>query len=253
MEGSAVTESDVVEAVVLFGRFPERGGTKTRLARELGDGQTLTLYRAMLADSAWKLGRIPSTLQLAVLSTSGPITRPPVDPLERDPFASYSMLSQQGPDFGARLAWSMERPFVAGAARAILIGADSPEIAVADLAAALAALESCDVVLGPATDGGYYLVGMSRFIPELFQDMVWSTETVLQQTLDKARALGLTTALAATHADIDYVEDLQAFAARRQSTPPDDETCPATDAWLRGALAGQDGPPLLKPVEQMRR
>src|SRR5437899_13040386 len=90
-------------------------------------------------------------------------------------------------DLGKRMERAVQEAFEGGAPAAIVIGADCPELGAGHLAAALRVLERKDVVLGPAADGGYYLIGMRRFLPEAFRGIEWSSERVLDQTLAALR------------------------------------------------------------------
>ena len=96
----------------------------------------------------------------------------------------------------------------------MIIGSDCLDLRTAHLEAAFAALDSHDYVLGPATDGGYYLLGMNAPEPALFQGIAWSTERVLSATLDKIAELGRTVSLLPALSDIDYEEDLLAALER---------------------------------------
>jgi glycosyltransferase A (GT-A) superfamily protein (DUF2064 family) len=92
--------------------------------------------------------------------------------------------------------------------QALLIGADIPGIDRTAVARAFSALADHDVVLGPARDGGYYLVGLSRACPAIFRDIPWSTDRVLSRTLGRAEEEGLTVALLQAKGDVDTVDDL---------------------------------------------
>ena len=115
---------------------------------------------------------------------------------------------QNGPTLGDRLQNAFSNAFREGAQRVIAIGTDCPELDSALLASAFQELERHDVVLGPAADGGYYLVGLRADYPELFRDISWGTEHVLPQTMEKCREAGLRTARLRTLADVDHPEDL---------------------------------------------
>jgi rSAM/selenodomain-associated transferase 1 len=223
-------------ALVLFGRLPEAGMTKTRLARTLGEAPTLLLYQAMLADTAWKLARIEAADPVAMMTCAGEPRWPPQDPLSRNPYASFRMFRQEGADFGTRLGFSLSRPLDFGYQKVVLVGADSPELSVADLVHALELLDRCDVVLGPAEDGGYYLIGEKRHHPELFQGITWSTNVVFEQTRAAAQCAKLSVGLVRMLGDIDTIEDLRKLSKRGEAL----SACPATAAWLGGKLPGQE-------------
>jgi rSAM/selenodomain-associated transferase 1 len=116
--------------------------------------------------------------------------------------------AQSGEDLGQRLIQAIASAFEAGMQRVVTIGTDCPELDAACIQQAFEQLQQYDVVLGPATDGGYYLIGLRQFTPELFQQIAWSSEIVLQQTVKLAEALGLTIAFLDPLTDIDRPEDL---------------------------------------------
>ena len=232
----------------MFARFPALGQTKTRLGAGLGDELTLQLYEAMLADTAWSAGQVSRCHCLGALVGLPADGSAPHDPLERAPFAPFIFSEQQGDEFGERLGAAMELASKRAGGPALLTGADSPEISTALLERAFQALAEYDVVIGPAIDGGYYLIGMRTYHPTLFQDIAWSTETVAAETEAAARALGLTHTRLEELSDLDYLEDLRNLATRRQGAWAAEAAlspCPATDAWLRGELPGQDGIPTI--------
>jgi rSAM/selenodomain-associated transferase 1 len=106
---------------------------------------------------------------------------------------------------------AFETLFAQGYTQGLIVGTDTPSLPLERFQQALAALESHDLVLGPALDGGYYLIGLNRPIPGLFTEIPWSTEQVLARTQEKAGALGLKTALLAPWRDVDTIDDLHAL------------------------------------------
>ena len=233
-------------AFVLFGRYPERGQGKTRLAQDLGDDATYLLYQALLADTAAKISVQEGCDRVGAMASTGPLNAPPEDPLGRDPYAGFNWVRQEGDDFGSRLGSTIERTLARGYEGLVLVGTDSPEMRVAEMRGALDLVGRYDVVLGPADDGGYYLIGMREYHPELFEGIDWSTSVVLEQTMAAAEALSLSVATVDRCGDIDFFEDLLSLLERRRAAwnvgerrPP----CAGVDAWLRGKLAGQSGLP----------
>ncbi len=124
------------------------------------------------------------------------------------------MSSQRGSNLGERLTHVFEDVFRLGMESVVVIGSDLPELPLRLIRAALAALPGSEnrVVLGPAADGGYYLVAMSRPHPALFRGIVWSTTAVLAQTLDAARANGVDVSLLEPWSDVDSAADLERLA-----------------------------------------
>jgi rSAM/selenodomain-associated transferase 1 len=121
-----------------------------------------------------------------------------------------SLRRQVGSDLGARLAAAFRWAFHAGMERVIVVGSDAPGITASSVESALDALKNNPLVLGPAEDGGYYLIGLSRMLPELFVNIPWGTGLVLGRTLDTAAKLGiLRPIMLAPLGDVDRPEDLK--------------------------------------------
>ena len=121
------------------------------------------------------------------------------------------LLPQEGEDLGARMSGAMQKAFSLGHRRVILIGTDLPNLTRRHLSEAVNDLGSHDLVLGPTLDGGYYLIALSRPVPELFCGLAWSTTTVLEETKKKAASLKLSVTLLRSLRDLDDLEDLNAF------------------------------------------
>jgi rSAM/selenodomain-associated transferase 1 len=111
-------------------------------------------------------------------------------------------------DLGARMLRAFRERLAGEGSRAVIIGTDCPSLDAATIASAFAALEDHDLVVGPALDGGYYLVGLQAPQPVLFRDMPWGTARVLSETLERAAAAGLSVARLQPLADVDRPEDL---------------------------------------------
>lgn len=238
-------------AFVLFGRYPEPGQAKTRLAQDLGEEATYLLYQALLADTASKIAILEECDPIGALASSKEWSEPPSDPLERESFSGFQWMQQRGADFGSRLGSTIERTLAKGYDGVVLVGTDSPEMRVAEMRGALDLVGRYDVVLGPADDGGYYLIGMRKYHAELFENIDWSTSVVMEQTVAAAEALSLSVATVDRCGDVDFFEDLVALFERRrvawdvgERRPP----CAGVDAWLKGHLPGQGS---LPPVGRM--
>jgi rSAM/selenodomain-associated transferase 1 len=126
----------------------------------------------------------------------------------------FRAAEQIGGDLGARLEGAFDDLLRAPGDRVVIVGADCPEMTARTVDAAFDSLSATDLVLGPTRDGGYYLVGLSRRAPELFRDMPWSTASVLQRTLDRARAARLSWSQLDTLEDLDTPADLVGLVAR---------------------------------------
>jgi uncharacterized protein len=124
---------------------------------------------------------------------------------------AVKLIDQVGDDLGTRLQQAFEAMFVKGYQRVFIVGTDVPSLPLDHYKQAIALLETNDLVLGPALDGGYYLIGLKRAAPDLFTGIPWSTDRVLALTQEKARTLGLKIALLPQWRDVDTIEDLQAL------------------------------------------
>jgi rSAM/selenodomain-associated transferase 1 len=132
----------------------------------------------------------------------------------RRAFGSHSLAIQTGTDLGDRLSMALsERFFFHRTEKIVVIGVDDPSLTHELIDRAFALLESCEYVLGPATDGGYYLIGCRAlaYDPSVFQGIEWSTPTVLSTTLARIADLGRTVALLPEHYDIDTAADLERY------------------------------------------
>jgi hypothetical protein len=116
-------------------------------------------------------------------------------------------------DLGARMAGAIADAISAGADRVVVIGTDCPQVTAAVVQEAFDRLEAADVVLGPAADGGYYLIGMAQPHSLLFENVPWSSPDTLRTTLQSARAAGLSVALLEKRRDIDTADDWRAWLA----------------------------------------
>jgi hypothetical protein len=191
---------------IVFARYPRPGEAKTRLAPTLGLEGAADLARRMLI-ATWTEALAAARGNRFRLELHG-------CGAERGEFevllgGTPTFLGQSGAGFGERLERAFASAFERGAARVVLVGADCPALSARHIADAFAALESHDVALGPARDGGWWLLGLRSAQPALFRGIAWSTPAVLDQTLAAARASGQTIALLEELSDIDTPEDLE--------------------------------------------
>lgn len=129
----------------------------------------------------------------------------------------WALVSQGGGTLGERLSRVCDALFHTGFSAVILIGSDSPTLPTERITRALALLEARPVVIGPADDGGYYLLGLATRAPSLFEDIEWSTERVFEQTLAKIRAENLAYEALPSHYDVDVPEDLARLQSELES------------------------------------
>jgi rSAM/selenodomain-associated transferase 1 len=161
----------------LFAKWPAAGAVKTRLAAGGDPAWGARVAHAFLRDTVERLAAVDARRVLAFA------------PAEREAdFAAvaagrFDLVPQAGGDLGRRLAAFLAQQQAAGARAVVLVGTDSPTLPVAYVEQAFADLERADVVLGPATDGGYYLVGCGPGRPPLFEGIAWGTGRVLAETV----------------------------------------------------------------------
>lgn len=199
--------------LLVFARLPELGKVKTRLAADLGEARALQIYEAMLWDLLRSIGLSSPELEIECLWAPTPAAN---GTSLRRAFAPHSMAIQTGADLGDRLAMAFSERFFFHKTRTIIaIGADDPLLPRTLLDHAFALLDSVEYVLGPARDGGYYLIGCraGSYEPEIFQGIDWGTASVLSTTIARIAATGRTVALLPERYDLDTVEDLERFRA----------------------------------------
>lgn len=199
--------------LLIFARVPEQGRVKSRLARELGEARTLELYEAMVSDLLASIGSASFDLEIEVLWTGSEEVSGSL--LERH-FGDRPLARQAGETLGDRLAVSFgERIFFHRAEKVIAIGTDDPSLTREAVERAFLLLDSCDWVIGPAEDGGYYLIGCraASYDSSIFRDIEWGTSEVLETTISRIRETGSSMALLPHRRDIDIVEDLRMYSA----------------------------------------
>lgn len=196
--------------LLIFAREPVLGRVKTRLAAGIGAEAALAVYRELLARTAAAVAaaQVPATVWLA----EAPAGAGAALPRPEWPGRPWRVQPPAG-SLGARMAHAFEEAFGAGAGRVVIIGTDCPGLSAELLTQAFDQLLTHDLVIGPADDGGYYLLGMNRLEADLFENKEWSTATVLPATLADAARLGRRVALLPTLSDIDSAQDLAAWRA----------------------------------------
>ena len=193
------------ERLIIFSRYPEPGKTKTRLIPVLGPEGAAMLHRQMTEYTLSQVRELQNqrSINVEVCFAGG---EPSVMAQWLGPDFIYK--PQGEGDLGVRMARALASA-LQGTNRAVIIGTDCPGLNASILAAAFEQLQlSYDLVLGPAVDGGYYLLGLRYFIPELFIGINWGTSEVLQQTMAIAQQLNLSVNYLPELADVDRPEDL---------------------------------------------
>jgi len=207
----------VTENAILFTRWPEPGKAKTRLAPALGPEGAANLHRRLTehALAGLRACRDERGAEPHVYFAGHSAAR------FRDWLGTDLAYRRQSTgDLGVRLRAATTASFAGGARRVIVTGSDCPGVTASLLSQAFRSLAFCDLVLGPATDGGYYLIGMNKPHEALFSRMPWGTEDVFEETRRRARTAGLRVALLPPLADIDRPADLPVWhAAQRHPAP----------------------------------
>ena len=199
----------------MLARFPRLGEVKTRIASELGDEAAKDLHDRLARHTLRRLLALQACGEArAEVRTDAAFSGVVREWLGRGPGIRY----QGEGDLGRRITLAFARNFGSRVDKVVVVGSDCPAMGTRHLRDALAALESADCVLGPATDGGYYLVGLRRSASQralrpLFADMPWGSTDVLVQTLHAAQRAGVTVSLLEELADVDLPADVVAAEA----------------------------------------
>jgi len=199
-------------ALVIFAKAPIPGEVNTRLCPPLTPDEAATLHGSFVLDmlERTKLAavtrQLPFHRYLACAPSSGLVFFKIME--ERQ---GVRLLDQVGEDLGQRLHRTFVDLFAKGYKQVIIVGTDVPALPLSVYQEAFAMLGRSDVVLGPALDGGYYLIGLTQPAEQLFAGVPWSTDQVLAVTQQQANALGLTIELTTAWRDVDTIADLQAL------------------------------------------
>jgi len=199
--------------LLVFARIPEKHRVKTRLATDIGADRALEIYRAMVEDVLEAIGECDDELDVELAwAASTEIEGAAIAALcgNRNP------VMQSGRDLGERLVVAFSERVVFQPTEAIVaIGVDDPALTRQHVLCAFRLLESCEWVVGPAADGGYYLIGCraGAFHPSVFEKIDWGTSRVFGQTEESIRALGATLAVLPERFDLDRAEDLERLAS----------------------------------------
>ena len=193
-------------ALIVMARYPEPGRVKTRLAASIGDAAAVALYRAFLDDLRARLAWHRSWVFYWAFEPAG-------SPFRAELAAETAAFAQVEGDLGARMHGAMTRGLRGGARRVVLIGSDVPHVPLSSLEAAFRRLSAgADLVVGPAEDGGYYMIG-SRSVPPVFEGIRWGGKDVLAATLAAARRNRIEPELLEEQYDVDDIGGLKRLQA----------------------------------------
>lgn len=191
------------DLIIIFVKNPVAGQVKTRLAKSIGNERALKVYLDLLEHTRQTTYALPCSK--AVFYSQEVVD---LDVFEPSQFLKYE---QEGGDLGERMLNAFQLAFHREYNKVVLIGSDCYELNAGHLREAFDALENNEVVLGPAKDGGYYLIGMQQMHQKLFVDKPWSTSDLLLDTILELKKEGASYRMLDTLSDIDTEEDLKRF------------------------------------------
>ena len=194
--------------LIVFAKNPVPNQVKTRLIPTLSPEQAAILYTAFLTDWCETLAKL-ANVDLVIAYTP-PEAQPDLQALIGD---DVIYIPQMGADLGERLTSATQWAAKQGYTKILFVGSDSPTLPISYISQAITLLDSQDTVIGPSTDGGYYLIGFSAAaltttVPHVFEEIAWSTADVFQQTVTRIREAEVTLGLLPPWYDIDTAEDL---------------------------------------------
>ena len=187
--------------LIVFTRNPELGKVKTRLAKTIGDQKALDIYRLLLEHTKKTIQNIDC--DKAVYYSEAIQGN---DIWEKSKFQKYL---QNGKDLGHRMHNAFDNAFNKGYKKVVIIGTDIIDLQPNQINEALRVLENHDVVIGPAKDGGYYLLGLKKLHPDIFKNKKWGTETIFQETMQDLDNVDVH--LLVDLNDIDTYDDLKQY------------------------------------------
>jgi len=192
------------KAIIVFQKAAVSGKVKTRLAQRIGNAQTLQVYRFLVAHTHLQLAEIDA--DIFVFFAGEPDANYGSNP-------NYHIRQQSDEDLGLRMATAFAEVFDIGYEQVLVIGTDCYELYPAILEEAFQSFNQADLVIGPAKDGGYYLLGLTQPVPELFSGIAWSTSNVYTQSMAIAASLGISVYDLPLLSDVDRYEDLGELAS----------------------------------------
>jgi hypothetical protein len=193
------------ECLIIFSRYPEPGKTKTRMIPVLGAEEAANLQRQMTEHTLKQTRQLEKGISVKIEIHFAGGNQQLMQAWLGKNLTYYPQVSG---DLGKRMESAFARAFNNNQQKVVIIGTDCPDLNKSILEMAFEALNQQDLVLGPAEDGGYYLIGLNRLIPELFKNISWGSDRVLSQTEAIANNLALNIYYLPKLRDLDYPEDL---------------------------------------------
>lgn len=205
---------DSKNCVLFFVKYPVPGRVKTRLAEQIGQDVAADLYRNFVTDILATLKSLDANIKI-VFALGGS-----QDQFQQWLGKEYSYIPQVGQDLGQRLKNAFLQAFSDRFNRVVVIGSDSPDLPEKYLELAFHALDTNDVVIGPSSDGGYYLIGFTReaFLPEAFEQISWSSNKVFEKTINILKQYRPNSYLLPQWHDVDTLVDLKIFLQRNENS-----------------------------------
>ena len=220
-----VTISEMKRAIIIMAKAPVAGAVKTRLAPFLSPAECAELAAAFLRDT---FAKAKTVCENTILAYSPRAQRAVLESILQ---TETIYLEQTGADLGERMSNAFEFAFAGNSDAVVMIGTDSPTFPAEYLERAFECLErASDIVLGATTDGGFYLIGLRKNYPELFENVRWSSAQVFKQTMENAERLKLRAAQISAWYDVDVPDDLARL--RKEILSADKIEAPATYQWL---------------------
>lgn len=205
--------------ILIFARYPVPGKAKTRLIPAIGPEGAALLHRRMTEHVVAMARSAVRNMGRRSIGITFCYTGAPLKAFQTWLGHDLSYLPQPSGDLGFRMLWAFKMAFLDSAGAAVVIGCDLPDLTADIIEQALDRLEKSNIVLGPAVDGGYYLLGMKSLHPGVLAGIDWGTAYVYQQTCHRIKALGLDVAELPTLRDVDLPEDLARLRADSRFVP----------------------------------
>lgn len=199
------------DTLLIMLKAPRPGFVKTRLAAELGPERAAEVYRSMVESLLGKIHAAPPPWRVVIAYTpvdAGPEMETWIGPSTRRTPADAMFIPQSEGDLGRRLREAFDTCFSLGAEVTVAIGGDCADITPDELGAAFIGARQSRLSIGPARDGGYWLIGLAGRRYAFLDDAPWSEPNLFHWTLDRAKTLGLTPRILTTKCDVDTIEDL---------------------------------------------
>jgi len=193
-------------AIIVFTRFPVEGKVKTRLAKNMGNKFAVSFFKACAEHTFMELLKVKETGPELFLFCS---EENEIEQVMKWAGNNFKYYAQQGSNLGIKMYNAFSTVFKEGYKKIIIIGTDAPDVSMNIIQSAISVLDNYSVVIGPAYDGGYYLLGFKSKLIDLFSGIEWSTDSVFDNTIEKLNNSKINYFLLDQLTDIDTLEDLQ--------------------------------------------